>query len=84
MHWWFMTVPAWFWHHAAHVKLGSIGGTWVGYLATAAICAGETVLFAGYTLVTLGGTGYLLVGVAKVLRHTGRSFMAGYRKNAQR
>lgn len=84
LRWWFESVPAWFWHHATHIDLGSLGGTWIGWLFTGAVWGGETVLFAGYALVTLGGTGYLLVGVAKALRHTGRSFMAGYRKNAQR
>jgi hypothetical protein len=76
LRWWVKTVPAWFWHHATHIKLGDIGGTWIGWIVTAAIWLGEAVLFAGYALLTLG----VLAGIAKALQFTGRKFTEGYRK----
>ncbi|MFI0718920.1 hypothetical protein [Streptomyces sp. NPDC021224] len=76
LHWWFASVPAWFWYHATHIGLGSIGGSWIGYLVLAAIWVGQAMLFAAYALLTLFICGWAIVGAGKALR----TFVAGVRK----
>lgn len=82
LHWWFESVPAWFWHHATHIDLGSLGGTWIGWLFAGAVWTGEGMLFAGYALATFLVCGYALLGLLKLGSAFARGFMKGFRKGA--
>jgi hypothetical protein len=84
LHWWFATVPAWFWHHATHLNLGDLGGTWLGGLAMLVLWTGEGVLFLGYAVATLMAVAFLCLGVAAALKAFGRGFAKSYRKGAAR
>lgn len=80
LRWWFESVPAWFWHHATHIGLGSLGGTWIGWLFTACVWGGQAMLFLGYVMLTLFACACVLIGVGKALR----TFGAGVRKGMAR
>jgi hypothetical protein len=63
-----------------HINLGSLGGTWIGWLFTAAVWGGQAMLFIGYALFTLFACAGVLIGVCKALQ----TFGAGVRKGMAR
>lgn len=80
LRWWFETVPAWFWHHATHIDLGSLGGTWIGWLFTGAVWGGQAMLFLGYALLTL----FVCAGVLGGIGRVAQKLMEGFRKGIAR
>lgn len=73
LHWWFVTAPVWIWHAITPLGFGQL-----------VLGAFLYVLYAAGTAIALILCGYVLLGVAAVLKAFGRSFRDGYRKSSAR
>lgn len=72
-HWWFVAVPVWIWHRITPLSFGSLIGGVLLYFLYAAATAIAVIL-----------SGYVLLGIAAVLKAVGQGFREGFRKSMSR
>lgn len=72
-HWWFVAVPVWIWHAITPLGLGQL-----------VLGAFLYALYAAATVIAACLCGYVLLGVAAVLKAFGKSFREGFRKGIAR
>jgi len=80
LHFWFETVPAWFWHYFTVNHVGELAGGWIGWLITFVLWVGNAILFLVYAVVTLLACLWIMAFVARILARFLNGVATGFRR----